>query len=619
MGYGDGAGAGRGQGKFTGKKCRLISMFCLTTAFFLVEILTGYYTNSMALVADSFHMLSDIAALVIAFLSVRMAPKSWSKNTFGWARAEVLGALVNAVFLVALCFSITVESLKRFYEMETIHNPRMILYVGVMGLIVNLIGLFLFHEHGSSHGHSHGLSRSTHSHLTDLADKEEKEEISEIVYPGVETGHSKHVHSHGHSHSASNMNMRGVFLHVLADALGSVIVIISAVIMWKTDWWFKDYADPALSLLLVILILKSVQPLLMDSALILLQTVPTHIQVDNLQTKLMERVEGILAVHEFHVWQLTGDRIIASAHIRCLNLAQYMEVAEKVKEFFHHEGIHSTTIQPEFVETEPLGLASTDDCVLACPKGPKTLVAGCEASKCCPPGSKTSSTGQVTTPKSRSRQTSPSAKIRRPSSVSITKETSQGKSGITVSSPNRRSAPNLSVNEPSPENTIEMTAELNLSDSAPSSNNSSFRQEAPVPLLTLGPPSADSKAFCSTPAKPNYTSTTPNTSNGGSAGLAANRYSVSRISGSDGNSGLSSSSVASPHSMNGSKITAYNLDTIAADRRMQQQQQLTAEDLQPSDQDDHLAGVVGDEEELTPMVPRTKTRIVRRVSKQSNV
>lgn len=193
-----GLGGGRGEGKFSGKKCRLVSMFSLTTAFFLVEIIVGYLTNSMALVADSFHMLSDIAALVIAFISVRMAPKSWSKNTFGWARAEVLGALVNAVFLVALCFSITVESLKRFYEPEPIHDPKLILWVGTMGLVVNLVGLCLFHEHGSSHGHSHGISRSvvnipqsandiltffrsTHSHLTDLADKDpEKEGLPEV-------------------------------------------------------------------------------------------------------------------------------------------------------------------------------------------------------------------------------------------------------------------------------------------------------------------------------------------------------------------------------------------------------------------------------------------------------
>merc|ERR1719466_192823 len=271
--------------------------------------------------------------------------------------------------------------MKRFYEPEEIHNPVMILYVGGMGLAVNLVGLCLFHEHGSSHGHSHGLTRSTHSHLTDLQDREEKDaEISEI-YPARHETVPKHAH--GHSHDASNMNMRGVFLHVMADALGSVVVIISAVIMWQTDWEYKLYVDPGLSILLVMLILRSVWPLLIESALILLQTVPTHIQVDSLQQKLMSKVDGILAVHEFHIWQLAGDRIIASAHVRCLNLAQYMTVAERVKEFFHNEGIHSTTIQPEFVETaETTGsISSTEDCMLACPKGPLTA-AGCDASKC---------------------------------------------------------------------------------------------------------------------------------------------------------------------------------------------------------------------------------------------
>lgn len=79
------------MGRYTGKKCRLMAMFSLTASFFLVEIIVGHVTNSMALIADSFHMLSDIAALVIAFISVKMAPKSWDKNTYGWARAEVLG------------------------------------------------------------------------------------------------------------------------------------------------------------------------------------------------------------------------------------------------------------------------------------------------------------------------------------------------------------------------------------------------------------------------------------------------------------------------------------------------------------------------------------------------
>lgn len=562
MGLGLGAGFGRGRGRFTGKKCRLVSMFSLTTVFFLVEIIVGYITNSMALVADSFHMLSDIAALVIAFLSVRMAPKSWSKNTFGWARAEVLGALVNAVFLVALCFSITVEALKRFYEPEEIHNPQMILIVGGLGLAVNLVGLVLFHEHGSSHGHSHGLSRSTHSHLTDLADREEKEEITEIVYSGKEGGVApKAAHAHGHSHGAGNMNMRGVFLHVMADALGSVVVIISAVIMWKTDWEYKLYVDPGLSLCMVLLILRSVWPLLIDSALILLQTVPTHIQVDALQRKLMEKVEGILAVHEFHVWQLAGDRIIASAHIRCLNLTEYMEVAEKVKEFFHNEGIHSTTIQPEFVETVETGrISSSEDCMLACPKDPAAVDGGCEASKCCPPVSKAPSTGNIPTPKLCSQQTSPDNRHRKTSSVSISKEADLGFCGL-VLSPGRSSAPNLSLNEASPEQTaVELTAELNLSDEAPSSNNSSFSKERPIAEL-------GEVRFTSTPIKPN---------------LSTSRLHSSR----------SAPRFSSPSD---------------AERQQQPVPRQDSTGEQPESQ------------EHTPMVPRTTTRVVRVISKQSNV
>ncbi|EEB17227.1 Cobalt uptake protein COT1, putative [Pediculus humanus corporis] len=200
--------------------------------------------------------------------------------------------------------------------------------------------------------------------------------------------------SRGHSHSfrdASQMNMRGIFLHVLADALGSVVVVISALVIWKTDWDSKFYLDPALSLVLVVLILKSVWPLLLESALILLQTVPTHIQVDAIQRRLLDKVDGVLAVHEFHVWQLTGDRIIASAHIRCRNLSEYMKLAEKVKEFFHNEGIHSTTIQPEFLEINemPKGTSQTSSdskknggCVLDCPKSEDQT---CALNTCCGP------------------------------------------------------------------------------------------------------------------------------------------------------------------------------------------------------------------------------------------
>jgi len=113
----------------------------------------------------------------------------------------------------------------------------------------------------------------------------------------------------------------------------------------------------------------------------------------------LEKVDGVLAVHEFHVWQLAGDRIIASAHIRCRNLSEYMKIAEKVKEFFHNEGIHSTTIQPEFVEIEALNNINTDGiiknvnvsnsqdcCALDCP----TTDEGCTRATCCQNNNKVS-------------------------------------------------------------------------------------------------------------------------------------------------------------------------------------------------------------------------------------
>ena len=132
---------------------KILSMLGMTGSFMLVELIVGNYTNSMALVADSFHMLSDVIALIIAYISVRMSPRKWQRNTYGYARAEVVGALVNAVFLFALCFSIAVESLKRFLVIEPIDNPVMILIVGGVGLAINLAGMVLFGDVG--HGHSH--------------------------------------------------------------------------------------------------------------------------------------------------------------------------------------------------------------------------------------------------------------------------------------------------------------------------------------------------------------------------------------------------------------------------------------------------------------------------------
>lgn len=402
-------------------------MLALTASFFLVELIVGHVTHSLALVGDSYHMLSDVVALVVGLASLRISKLRSQKNTYGWARAEVVGALVNSVFLIALSFTIFVEAIERLTSNKHVENEKLMLYVGVIGLIINLIGLLLLrgHAHGHSHGgHSHEQNDIkvivTNPGDTSVVSIENSKEVLSLNPPeeDVKTESDSEneevdvdvIRGRQKLKSSAQLNMRGVFLHVLGDALGSVIVIISALLIMfvEGDWKYKF--DPAMSIVLVIIILSTTIPLLKESALILLQTVPTHIQVASLKDKLVKKVSGVLAVHEFHVWQLAGNRIIASAHIRCQNLRDYMRIAEEVKSFFHHEGIHSTTIQPEFVEFEKL--EAGDDCLLEC--GPDKT---CHVDTCCARSNKTT---QAIQPKQRS----PTPSLRQRSTVTNDNEQS---------------------------------------------------------------------------------------------------------------------------------------------------------------------------------------------------
>jgi len=363
-----------------GSKPRLLGMLSMTASFMLVELIVGNLTNSMALVADSFHMLSDVVALVIAYVSITMSPKEWSKNTFGWARAEVVGALVNSVFLVALCFSITVESIKRFLEPEEIKDPKLILIVGGVGLGINLVGMLLFGDVG--HGHSHGGSDMPKK-------KSDDEQVNGHGHSHKkENGHGhSHGGGHGHDHSSSStdaassghsMNITGVFLHVLADALGSVVVCITSLVIMLTDWEYRFYLDPVLSLVIVLIILVSTWPLLRDSTLILLNTIPAHIDLLDLETRLVTTVAGVSSIHELHVWRLVGRRVVASCHLEMTPpplgtepVDHHMDVARQVKEFFHKAGIHSTTIQLEYWSPKLTRAGEKNDlgsCQLTCPR-----------------------------------------------------------------------------------------------------------------------------------------------------------------------------------------------------------------------------------------------------------
>lgn len=397
-------------------RARLLCMLSLTFGFFVVEVVVSRITSSLSMLSDSFHMLSDVMALVVALVAVRFAEKTHAtnKNTFGWIRAEVMGALVNAVFLTALCFTIVLEAIERFTEPQEIESVPVVAGVGAAGLLINLLGLCLFHGHGGGgHGHSHG-SKSKRGKNQKAGNGSSGEETNNLVgnhnSPGevhsdrrrneisckdsteVQMNGNTHYEEVDHDHdSSSQLNMRGVFLHVLGDALGSVIVVVNAIIfyfVWQpcTDESCENlcvnshitdhrhvnhtvvdlkegsnmlplkragpcwvlYLDPTLCLIMVCILLYTTYPLLKESALILLQTVPKQINMHRLNERLLG-LDGVLAIHELHIWQLAGSRIIATAHIKCHDPTSYMEVAKRIKDFFHDEGIHATTIQPEFV------------------------------------------------------------------------------------------------------------------------------------------------------------------------------------------------------------------------------------------------------------------------------
>ncbi|KAL9555231.1 hypothetical protein MBANPS3_002442 [Mucor bainieri] len=323
------------------REVKIYCMLVITGGFFLVEIVVGYYVSSLALIADSFHMLNDLISMCVALWAIKVAKKTQydPKYSYGWQRAEILGALINGVFLLALCFTILIDSIERFVSPEPVTHPVMVLITGSAGLVANLVGLFLFHEHGHGHGgHSHGHSHGDQQHSHDHSHAKDVESVHE------------HGHSHGHG-GGGHLNMRGIFLHVLGDALGNVGVIASALFIWLTPFEWRFYFDPLVSTLITIIIFMSAIPLVRQTSFILLQGVPNSVPIGDVNDTLLN-LEGVISVHELHVWQLSDTKLIASLHVLLKSRQGYMMLASEIRKILHGYGIHSATIQPEFIEDQ---------------------------------------------------------------------------------------------------------------------------------------------------------------------------------------------------------------------------------------------------------------------------
>ncbi|XP_077793803.1 calcium/manganese antiporter SLC30A10 isoform X3 [Macaca mulatta] len=183
------------------------------------------------------------------------------------------------------------------------------------------------------------------------------------------------------------LNIRGVLLHVMGDALGSVVVVITAIIFYVLPLKSEDpcnwqcYIDPSLTVLMVIIILSSAFPLIKETAAILLQMVPKGVNMEELMSKL-SAVPGISSVHEVHIWELVSGKIIATLHIKYPKDRGYQDASTKIREIFHSAGIHNVTIQFENVDLkEPL---EQKDLLLLC--NSPCISKSCAKQLCCPPG-----------------------------------------------------------------------------------------------------------------------------------------------------------------------------------------------------------------------------------------
>ncbi len=237
---------------------RLGATLALALTYMAAEIVGGWLTGSLALLADAGHMFSDAGALALSLVAVRLARRPHSaRRTFGYHRAEILAALANAGTLVAISVFIFVEAWQRFHTPHAVQGGPM-LAVAAGGLVVNLVSLSILHG-------------------------------------GRE----------------DNLNVRGVWLHVLADTLGSVQAMAAGALIWAFGW---GWADPLASVLIGALVLLSSWGLLREAVNVLMEGTPSHIDLDEVAAALT-RVRGVDGVHDLHVWTITSGFVALSAHV----------------------------------------------------------------------------------------------------------------------------------------------------------------------------------------------------------------------------------------------------------------------------------------------------------------
>lgn len=248
------------HGPATNNKKALMFALIITAGIMLLEFIGGLITNSLALLSDSGHMLSDTISLALSLVAITFATKaSTPQRTFGSQRYEILAALFNAVTLFVIAGIILFEAFERFREPTAISSGTMIA-IAAIGLIANILSMYVLNKNGDVHG---------------------------------------------------SVNLKSAYLHVLGDALGSVGAIMAGIIMLLTDWY---YADPIISVVVALIILKGAWRVLKQTLHILMEGTPAQIPFKEVQSLLLS-IKDVTDVEQLHIWTITSNEHALTAHL----------------------------------------------------------------------------------------------------------------------------------------------------------------------------------------------------------------------------------------------------------------------------------------------------------------
>ncbi|NXS30858.1 ZNT4 protein, partial [Pomatostomus ruficeps] len=310
-------------------KKRLTLAALLYLLFMTGELIGGYVANSLAIMTDALHMLTDLSGIILTLLALWLSAKSPTKRfTFGFHRLEVLSAIISVLLVYILMAFLLYEAVQRTIHMDYEINGDIMLITAAVGVAVNLIMGFLLNQSGHLHSHSHS---HPHSHV-----------------PQSNSPNPAQGSSHGHS----SLAVRAAFVHALGDLVQSIGVLVAAyIIRFKPEY---KIADPICTYVFSILVVFTTVRILCDTGVIILEGVPRHLNVDRIKEDLM-KIEDVYSIEDLNVWSLTAGKTTAIVHLQLVpgSSSKWEDVQSKARQLLLNTfGMYKCSVQLQSYKQE---------------------------------------------------------------------------------------------------------------------------------------------------------------------------------------------------------------------------------------------------------------------------